>query len=41
MPTLKLFRDGEEVEGSHQEGAVTRASLVKWLDKWGVTKVKA
>jgi thioredoxin 1 len=41
LPCLILFRGGAEVEGSHREGAITKAGLVQYLDKHGVAKVNA
>lgn len=39
LPTLLLFKDGEEVPGSHWEGAINKAKLLAWLEKHGVAKV--
>lgn len=36
LPTLILFKDGQEVAGSHREGAVTKAMLQTYLTKHGV-----
>ena len=36
LPTLLLFRNGEEIEGSHWEGAINKAKIVTWLEKHGV-----
>jgi thioredoxin 1 len=33
LPCLVIFKDGEELEGSHREGAITRKDLVKYLEK--------
>lgn len=41
LPCLILFSGGAEMEGSHREGAITKAGLVQYLDKHGVAKVKA
>ena len=38
LPTLLLFSGGQEVEGSHKEGAVTKAVLQKWLGENGIQK---
>jgi hypothetical protein len=36
LPTLILFKDGQEVAGSHREGAVTKAMLQTYLTKHGI-----
>jgi thioredoxin 1 len=36
LPTLILFKDGKQVEGSQREGAVTKAMLQAYLTKHGV-----
>ena len=33
LPCLVIFKDGQELEGSHREGAITRKDLVKYLEK--------
>ena len=35
LPCLILFKDGQEVEGSHHEGAVTKKALVEYLQVGG------
>ena len=41
MPTLIVFKDGEEVPGSKSEGAVTKAMLTQYIKKHAVTAVNA
>lgn len=41
LPTLMIFKDGQEVPGTKTEGAVTKAMLVKYLKKHAVTEVPA
>ena len=36
LPTLILFKDGEVVEGSQQEGAIGKEKLRAYLEKHGV-----
>ena len=36
LPTLILFKNGEEVPGSKLEGAITKAKIISWLEKNGV-----
>jgi len=38
LPTLIIFKDGQEVPGSKTEGAVTKAMLVKYLKKHSVAE---
>ncbi|KAG2496502.1 hypothetical protein HYH03_005327 [Edaphochlamys debaryana] len=38
LPTLIVFKDGAEVEGSKREGAITRALLEQYLKKHGISK---
>mmetsp|Transcript_23077 Transcript_23077/g.40969 ORF Transcript_23077/g.40969 Transcript_23077/m.40969 type:complete len:160 (-) Transcript_23077:213-692(-) len=39
LPTIMLFKDGEVVEDSHQEGAISKKSLVEYLDFHGAKAV--
>lgn len=41
LPTLIVFKDGQEVPGSKSEGAVTKAMLEKYIKKHAATAVKA
>ena len=41
LPTIILFRDGRMVEGSHKEGAIGKAALLKYLDQHGVVPAAA
>lgn len=41
MPTLIVFKDGQEVPGSKNEGAVTKAILQKYIQKHVVAPVSA
>ena len=36
LPTLMLFKDGEKVEGSHNEGAIGKKSIAQYLEQNGV-----
>lgn len=36
LPTLILFKDGQKVEESHHEGAITRPNIANWLEKLGI-----
>ncbi|GLC33920.1 hypothetical protein PLESTB_000818000 [Pleodorina starrii] len=36
LPTLIVFKDGEEVAGSKREGAITKALLQQYLTKHGI-----
>lgn len=38
LPTLMLFKDGEQVEGSHKEGALPKAKIIDYLNEFGVSK---
>ncbi|EFJ50316.1 hypothetical protein VOLCADRAFT_58287 [Volvox carteri f. nagariensis] len=38
LPTLIVFKDGEEIAGSKREGAITKALLEQYLSKHGVGK---
>ncbi|GFR53034.1 hypothetical protein Agub_g15726 [Astrephomene gubernaculifera] len=38
LPTLIVFKEGQEVEGSKREGAVTKAMLQQYLTKNGIAK---
>lgn len=38
LPTLMVFKDGQEVPGSKREGAFTKPLLIKYLDKVGISK---
>ncbi|WIA29118.1 hypothetical protein OEZ86_011629 [Tetradesmus obliquus] len=41
LPTLMVFKDGKEVEGSKTEGAVTKAKLADYIKKYAAAKVSA
>jgi thioredoxin 1 len=41
LPALIVFKDGQEVQGSHKEGAVTKAILQKYIKQYAVTSVAA
>lgn len=41
LPTLIVFKDGQEVAGSKNEGAVTKAILQKYIQKHVVAQVSA
>jgi thioredoxin 1 len=41
LPTLIVFKDGQEVPGSKKEGAVTKAILEKYIKKHAVAAVNA
>ncbi len=41
LPTIILFREGKMVEGSHKEGAIGKAALLKYLDTHGVAPAVA
>lgn len=36
LPTLVLFKDGEVVKGSQKEGALGKAAILKYLEKYEV-----
>ncbi|KAG2424651.1 hypothetical protein HXX76_014375 [Chlamydomonas incerta] len=38
LPTLIVFKDGQEVPNSKREGAVTKALLEQYLTKNGISK---
>ena len=40
LPTLVLFKDGDEVPESHWEGAMNKAKIIAWLEKNGVVPTK-
>lgn len=40
LPTLLLFKNGEEVEGSKHEGAITKEKLIEYLEKCGIVALK-
>jgi hypothetical protein len=40
LPTLMVFKDGQLVEGSQREGAISKALLVKYLEQHVLTAVK-
>jgi len=40
LPTLLLFRDGEEVPNSHWEGAINKAKIIAWLEKHEAVPVR-
>lgn len=33
LPGLIVFRNGQEVDGSHREGAITRKALLEYVEK--------
>ena len=35
LPTLVLIKDGQLIEGSKREGAITKAGLTEYLAKFG------
>lgn len=35
LPTIILVKDGEEMKGTHHEGAITQKKLVEYLSKHG------
>ncbi|BDA44164.1 Thioredoxin X, chloroplastic [Coccomyxa sp. Obi] len=39
LPTLMLFKDGEVIEGSLQEGAIDRKKLIAYLERHGLAPV--
>jgi thioredoxin 1 len=41
LPCLIVFKDGQEVPGSKNEGAVTKAILQKYIEKHVAAKVSA
>jgi hypothetical protein len=41
LPTLIVFKDGQEVEGSKTEGAVTKVKLADYIKKYATAKVSA
>jgi thioredoxin 1 len=41
LPTLIVFKDGKEVEGSKSEGAVTKAKLADYIKKYAAATVSA
>jgi len=32
-----LFKDGDVIEGSKKEGAITQDQIVQYLDEYGIT----
>ena len=38
LPTLVVFRDGQVLDGSQREGAISEPELRKYLSKWEVVK---
>lgn len=38
LPTIILVKDGEKIQGTHHEGAITQKKLVDYLEKHGYTK---
>ncbi|GBF89162.1 thioredoxin x [Raphidocelis subcapitata] len=40
LPTLMVFKDGQLVEGSHREGAVSKPVLLKYIQQHVPTTVK-
>lgn len=40
LPTIILVKDGEKMEGTHHEGAITQKKLVAYLDKHGFSKAE-
>eukprot|EP00191_Tetraselmis_sp_GSL018_P021294 CAMPEP_0177594644 /NCGR_PEP_ID=MMETSP0419_2-20121207/9894_1 /TAXON_ID=582737 /ORGANISM="Tetraselmis sp., Strain GSL018" /LENGTH=124 /DNA_ID=CAMNT_0019085973 /DNA_START=38 /DNA_END=413 /DNA_ORIENTATION=- len=36
LPTLMLFKDGEQVPDSHHEGAISKKSLIEYLERHGL-----
>lgn len=38
LPTLIVFKDGQEVAGSKREGAITKPLLEQYLAKNGISK---
>jgi hypothetical protein len=41
LPALMVFRDGRLVEGSHREGAISKAQLQKYLQEHVLEVVEA
>ncbi|PSC67617.1 thioredoxin x [Micractinium conductrix] len=41
LPCFIMFKDGQEVEGSHSEGAMSKKALTEYLAKHGVVPVAA
>lgn len=41
LPTIILFREGSMVVGSHKEGAIGKAALLKYLDQHNVMPAAA
>jgi thioredoxin 1 len=41
LPTLMMFKDGKQVEGSKTEGAVTKAKLTAYIQKYATANVSA
>ena len=37
LPTIVIFKDGEVVEGSKREGAITKKQLEDYLTKYDIT----
>lgn len=36
LPTIMLFKDGEMIEGSQREGAITQEAILEYLDSFGI-----
>ena len=41
LPTVMLFRDGQKVDASHNEGAITLPKLKQYLEKHGIAAAAA
>lgn len=41
LPCLVLIKGGEEIEGSHREGAITKKGLAEYLAKHGIAPAVA
>eukprot|EP00803_Ostreobium_quekettii_P005408 evm.model.scf_280EXC.14 EVM.evm.TU.scf_280EXC.14 scf_280EXC:77142-80347(-) len=41
LPTLLMFRNGEAIEGSKHEGAITKDKLIAYIRECGVAPVKS
>lgn len=41
LPALIVFKDGQEVPGSHQEGAVGKKALAEYIKKYALQTVSA
>lgn len=37
LPTLMLFKDGADVQGSKREGAVPKQGVLDWLESNGLS----